>query len=147
VHVAIDDATRLAYVEVLADEQRSTTVGFLARAVGWFSEQGINCRRVLSDNGSAYRSGDWRKACRALALRPIRTKPYTPQTNGKAERYGLRPTSSPSKRLWRNGPTSSPTGHRRNATAGYPAIWESITATGATWLSVASALSGASSGC
>jgi len=87
VHVAIDDATRLAYVEVLADEQKATTVGFLARAVGWFSEQGITCRRILSDNGPSYRSDDWRKACRALDLKPIRTKPYTPQTNGKAERF------------------------------------------------------------
>lgn len=87
VHVAIDDATRLAYVEVLADEQRATTVGFLARAVGWFSEQGITCRRILSDNGPAYRSSDWRRTCRALDLKPIRTKPYTPQTNGKAERF------------------------------------------------------------
>ena len=87
VHVAVDDATRLAYVEVLPDEQKATTVGFLARAVGWFSQQGITCRRVLSDNGSAYRSGAWRKACRALDLRPIRTKPYTPRTNGKAERF------------------------------------------------------------
>jgi hypothetical protein len=87
VHVAVDDATRLAYVEVLPDEQKATTVGFLARAVGWFSQQGITCRRVLSDNGSAYRSGAWRKACRALDLRPIRTKPYTPRTNGKTERF------------------------------------------------------------
>ena len=87
VHVAVDDATRLAYVEVLADEQKETTIGFLARTVGWFSEQGITCRRVFSDNGSAYRSGDWRKACQALGLKPIRTKPYTPQTNGKAERF------------------------------------------------------------
>jgi transposase InsO family protein len=87
VHVAVDDATRLAYVEVLPDEQKATTVGFLARAVGWFSEQGITCRRVLSDNGSAYRSGDWRRACRTLDLKPIRTKPYTPRTNGKAERF------------------------------------------------------------
>ena len=87
VHVAIDDATRLAYVEVLADEQRSTTVGSLARALGWFSEQGITCRRILSDNGPSCRSGDWRKACHALALKPIRTKPYSPQTNGKAERF------------------------------------------------------------
>jgi transposase InsO family protein len=87
VHVAVDDATRLAYVEVLPDEQKATTVGFLARAVGWFSQQGITCRRILSDNGSAYRSGDWRKACRALELKPIRTKPYTPRTNGKAERF------------------------------------------------------------
>jgi len=86
VHVAIDDATRLAYVEVLADEQKATAIGFLARAVGWFTEQGISCRRILSDNGPAYRSSDWRRACRALDLKPIRTKPYTPQTNGKAER-------------------------------------------------------------
>ena len=87
VHVAIDDATRLAYVEVLPDEQQSTTVGFLVRAVGWFSEQGMTCRRILSDNGSAYRSGEWRKACSAMDLKPIRTKPYTPRTNGKAERF------------------------------------------------------------
>jgi transposase InsO family protein len=87
VHVAIDDATRLAYVEVLPDEQKATTVGFLARAVGWFSEQGITCRRVLSDNGSSYRSGEWRKACGVLNLKPIRTRPYTPRTNGKAERF------------------------------------------------------------
>ena len=86
-HVAMDDAKRLAYVEVLADEQKATTVGFLARAVGWFSEQGITCRRILSDNGSAYRSGDWRKACQALDLKPIRTRAYTPQTNSKAERF------------------------------------------------------------
>ena len=87
VHVAVDDATRLAYVEVLPDEQKATTIGFLTRAVGWFSEQGITCRRVLSDNGSSYRSGEWRKACSALDLKPIRTKPYTPRTNGKAERF------------------------------------------------------------
>jgi hypothetical protein len=87
VHVAVDDATRLAYVEVLPDEQKATTVGFLARAVGWFSQQGITCRRVLSDNGSSYRSGEWRKACSALDLKPIRTRPYTPRTNGKAERF------------------------------------------------------------
>ena len=87
VHVAVDDATRLAYVEVLPDEQQDTTVGFLVRAVGWFSEQGMTCRRILSDNGSAYRSGAWKMACRTMAIKPIRTKPYTPQTNGKAERF------------------------------------------------------------
>ena len=87
VHVAVDDATRLAYVEVLPDEQKATTVGFLTRAVGWFSEQGITCHRVLSDNGSSYRSGEWRKACSALDLKPIRTNPYTPRTNGNAERF------------------------------------------------------------
>jgi len=110
VHVAIDDATRLAYVEVLPDEQKATTVGFLARAVGWFSEQGITCRRVLSDNGSAYRSGAWRKACGALDLKPIRTRPYTPRTNGKAERfiqtlckewaYGMAFQSSEERKRW-----------------------------------------------
>ncbi len=67
VHVAIDDATRIAYVEVFADEQKPATIGFQARAVGWFSEQGITCRRVLSDNGSTYRSGDWRKPVRHWA--------------------------------------------------------------------------------
>jgi transposase InsO family protein len=110
VHVAIDDATRLAYVEVLPDEQKATTVGFLARAVGWFSQQGITCRRVLSDNGSAYRSGAWRKACKTLDLRAIRTKPYTPRTNGKAERfiqtlcrewaYGMPFQSSEERKQW-----------------------------------------------
>jgi len=87
VRVAIDDATRLAYVEVLPDEQKATTVGILARAVGWFSAQGITCRRVLSDHGSSYRSGEWRKACSALDLKPICTRLYTPRTNGKAERF------------------------------------------------------------
>jgi transposase InsO family protein len=62
-------------------------VGFLAREVGWFCDQGITCRRILSDNGSAYRSSEWRKACRALDLKLFRTGPYTPCTNGKAERF------------------------------------------------------------
>ncbi len=85
-HVAIDDATRLAYVEVLPDEQKTTTDDFMTRAVGWFNQQGITCRRVLSDNGSPYRSGNWREVCSALPLEPIRIRPYTPRTNGKAER-------------------------------------------------------------
>jgi transposase InsO family protein len=85
--IHVDTKQLAPYVEVLADEQRSTTVGSLARALGWFSEQGITCRRILSDNGPSYRSGDWRKACHALALKPIRIKPYSPQTNGKAERF------------------------------------------------------------
>ena len=86
-HVAIDDATRLAYVEVLPDEKQATTVGFLLRAVAWFDGQGISCKRVLSDNGSAYRSRPWREACSVLGLTPKRTRPYTPRTNGKAERF------------------------------------------------------------
>lgn len=74
-------------MEVLPDEQKTTAVGFVTRAVGWFSEQGITCRRALSDNGSSYRSGAWRNACSALDPKPIRTRPYTPRTNGKAERF------------------------------------------------------------
>ncbi|QNI64110.1 DDE-type integrase/transposase/recombinase [Synechococcus sp. A15-44] len=86
-HVAIDDATRLADAEVLPDEKQATTVGFLLRAVAWFDTQGMTCKRVLSDNGSAFRSKPWREACIALSLTPKRTRPYTPRTNGKAERF------------------------------------------------------------
>jgi transposase InsO family protein len=87
VHVAINDATRLAYAEVLPDEKQATTVGFLIRAVAWFGRQGIECRRVLSDNGSAYRSKPWRKTCVALGMSAKRSRPYTRRTNGKAERF------------------------------------------------------------
>jgi len=87
VHVAIDDATRLAYVEVLADEQQATAIGFLSRAVAWFNGQGVECRQVMSDNGSAYISKAFAKACSVLKLKHIRTRPYTPRTNGKAERF------------------------------------------------------------
>ena len=87
VHVAIDDATRLAYVEVLADEQQATAIGFLSRAVSWFNGQGVECRQLMSDNGPAYVSRRFAKACRALGLKHIRTRPYTPRTNGKAERF------------------------------------------------------------
>ena len=109
-HVAVDDATRLAYVEVLPDEQKATTVGFLVRAVSWFNSQGITCRRVLSDNGSAYRSKQWRQACTVLGLKAKRTRAYRPQTNGKAERfiktlqaewaYAMPFTSSEERKLW-----------------------------------------------
>jgi hypothetical protein len=71
---------------MLADEQRAKAIGLLAPAVGWFSEQGINCRRVLSGNGSSDRTGDWRQAWGAFGLKPIRTKASSPQTNGKTER-------------------------------------------------------------
>jgi len=87
VHVAVVDATRLAYVEVLADEQETTVIGFLSRAVAWFNSQGVECRRVMSDNGPAYISKAFAKACRALGVKRIRTWPYTPRTNGKAERF------------------------------------------------------------
>lgn len=87
VHVAVDDATRLAYVEVLSDERKHTTTGFLLRALRWFRTRGIRAERVMTDNGSAYRSRRFRKALRWLAIRHIFTRPYTPKTNGKAERF------------------------------------------------------------
>ena len=70
-----------------ADEQKPTVIGFLARAVAWFNGQGIECRRVMSDNGPAYVSRQFAVACLAMGLRHIRTRPYTPRTNGKAERF------------------------------------------------------------
>ena len=87
VHVAVDDATRLAYAEVLADEKATTVVAFLRRAVTHFQRHGMTVERVLTDNGSAYRSAIHAIACRALGVRHLRTRPYRPQTNGKAERF------------------------------------------------------------
>ena len=87
VHVCIDDASRLAYGEVLPDERKTSAVPFLERAVGWFAGQGVTVERIMTDNGSAYRSHHWRHACGGLALRHLRTRPYTPRTNGKAERF------------------------------------------------------------
>ena len=87
VHIAIDDATRLAYVEVLSDEKAVTAVGFLRRAIKHFSSYGITVEALITDNGSAYRSTVHAIACRALGIRHLRTRPYRPQTNGKAERF------------------------------------------------------------
>ena len=87
VHIAIDDATRLAYVEVLPNEKATTAVGFLRRAVQHYQAHGITIERLITDNGSAYRSTIHAIACRALRIRHIRTRPYRPQTNGKAERF------------------------------------------------------------
>ena len=87
VHVAIDDYSRVAYVEVLEDERGPTAAGFLERAVAWFRAQGVHIRAVLSDNGACYRSRVFRAACNALDVRHKRTRPYRPQTNGKAERF------------------------------------------------------------
>jgi transposase InsO family protein len=87
VHIAIDDATRLAYAEILGDERAMTAVGFLKRALAFFARHGIHAERVITDNGSAYRSTMHAIACRALGLRHLRTRPYRPQTNGKAERF------------------------------------------------------------
>ena len=87
VHVCIDDFSRLAYVEVLGDERAASAIGFLRRALAWFASQGIEVERVMTDNGSAYRSHAHRRACAALGLRHTRTKPRRPRTNGKAERF------------------------------------------------------------
>src|SRR5689334_12008581 len=87
VHIAIDDATRLAYAEVLPDEKASTAIGFLRRAVAFYYRHGITVERLLTDNGSAYRSTVHAIACRSLGIRHLRTRPYRPQTNGKAERF------------------------------------------------------------
>ena len=87
VHVCVDDATRLAYVEVLDDELGQTAAGFLKRAVAWFGSMGITVERVLSDNGACYRSRTHAHACRELGIRHLRTRPYRPRTNGKAERF------------------------------------------------------------
>ena len=86
-HTVIDDHSRVAYVEVHADERKETAIGVLRRAVAWFAERGVTVERVLSDNGSAYRSGAWRQACADLGITPRRTRPYRPQTNGKIERF------------------------------------------------------------
>jgi transposase InsO family protein len=87
VHIAIDDATRLAYAEVLRDEKATTAVGFLRRALAFFRRHGITVERLITDNGSPYRSAIHAIACRALGIRHLRTRPYRPQTNGKAERF------------------------------------------------------------
>ena len=87
VHVAVDDATRLAYVEVLENEKGSTSVGFLRRAVRFFDGYGVRVQRVMTDNGAPYRSTVHALACRRLGIRHLRTRPYRPRTNGKAERF------------------------------------------------------------
>jgi transposase InsO family protein len=87
VHVAIDDCSRLSYAEVLRDERGETVAAFLRRALRWFARRGVRIERVLSDNGSAYRSHVVAAACRALRVAQRWTRPYRPQTNGKAERF------------------------------------------------------------
>ena len=87
VHVCVDDATRLAYVEVLSDEKATTAAGFLRRAVAFYRSHGIRVERVMSDNGACYRSSIHALACRSLGIRHLRTRPYRPRTNGKAERF------------------------------------------------------------
>ena len=87
VHVCVDDATRLAYAEVLPNEKGATAAAFLRRAVAWLNGMGVTVERVLSDNGACYRSGAHAEACAELGMRHLFTRPYRPRTNGKAERF------------------------------------------------------------
>ncbi len=87
VHVCVDDATRLAYVEVLHDERATTAIGFLRRCLAWFAARGVTVQQVMTDNGAAYRATVWAIACHTLGVRHLRTRPRRPQTNGKAERF------------------------------------------------------------
>lgn len=87
VHTVIDDHSRIAYAEICADEKAVTAIGVLQRAVAWFADHGVTVERVLSDNGSAYKSYAWRDACAELGIKHKRTRPYRPQTNGKIERF------------------------------------------------------------
>jgi len=87
VHTVIDDHSRVAYAEIHDDEKAETAAGVLRRAVSWFADRGVTVEQVLSDNGPAYKSFAWRDACTELGIRPKRTRPYRPQTNGKIERF------------------------------------------------------------
>jgi transposase InsO family protein len=86
-HVAVDDHSRMAFTQMLADQKAETTIGFLNSAVEFFARHGIGVRALLTDNGSSYRSHQFRHACRQMQLKHLRTRPYTPRTNGKAERF------------------------------------------------------------
>ena len=86
-HVCVDDASRAAYVEILPDERKGQTTGFLRRAAAWLAHAGVRIQRVMTDNGPGYISADFKAACGALGAHHLRTRPYTPRTNGKAERF------------------------------------------------------------
>ena len=87
VHTVVDDHSRIAYAEIHADEKAATAIQVLRNAAAWFAARGVSIERVLSDNGAAYRSRAWRDACAELGIRPKKTRPYRPQTNGKVERF------------------------------------------------------------
>jgi len=87
IHSALDDRTRLVYSEIHHDEQAATAAAFWARAADWFASLGVACERVITDNGSCYRSGLWHRACAATGTAVRKTRPRRPQTNGKIERY------------------------------------------------------------
>ena len=107
IHTAVDDRTRLVYSEIHTDEKAVTAAAFWGRAVAWFTAQGITCERVISDNGSCYKSGLWHRACAETGTTVKKTRPRRPQTNGKVERFHrilleewayIRPWASEAKR-------------------------------------------------
>jgi transposase InsO family protein len=107
IHTAIDDRTRIAYSEIHKNEQAVTAAGFWKRAAAWYASIGITCQRVITDNGSCYRSGLWYRACAETGTTVKKTRPYRPQTNGKVERFHrilleewvyIRPSTSDSQR-------------------------------------------------
>ena len=87
VHVCIDDASRIAFSQIMPDEKKESAIAFLKAALAYYKSLGVTVARVMTDNGSCYRSFDFRDACRDLGIKHLRTKPYTPKTNGKAERF------------------------------------------------------------
>ena len=107
VHVCVDDHSRLGFAEVMPDERKESAVAFLKAAVAWYARLGVTIERVMTDNGSCYRSFAWRDACKALGIKHIRTKPYTPRTNGKAERF-----IQSSLREWAYAKAYQNSGHR-----------------------------------
>jgi transposase InsO family protein len=114
VHVCVDDATRLVYVEVLDDERALTAIGFLRRAVAHFAGFGVRVERLMTDNGSAYRSTIHALACKSLGIKHLRTHPYRPRTNGKAERF-IRTLLAG----WAYGAIYRNSSERRNARTGW----------------------------
>jgi transposase InsO family protein len=87
VHIAIDDHSRVAFAKVLSSERKRSAIAFLKQAVAYYDGLGVKVERVMTDNGSCYKSFAFRRACKRLKLKHIRTRPYTPKTNGKAERF------------------------------------------------------------
>jgi len=87
VHVCVDDASRIAYTDIFPDEKKESAIAFLKAAVAWYARFGVKIERVMTDNGACYKSKAFARTCKALGLKHIRTKPYTPRTNGKAERF------------------------------------------------------------
>jgi transposase InsO family protein len=114
VHVAVDDYSRLAYAEVLPDERTQTAIAFLRRAREFFARHGIEVKRVMTDNGSPYVSHAHRVACHELGIRHLRTRPYRPRTNGKAERFIQTLT-----RRWAHGRAYSSSAERTSTLPGW----------------------------